>query len=41
AMYTAINLKFPDLEIEQFTEYAAYKENMQFQQYTLHITDIT
>jgi hypothetical protein len=40
AMYTAINLKFPDLGIEQFTEYAAYKENMQFQQRTLHIPDI-
>jgi len=28
AMLTAISLKFPDLGIEQFTEYAAYKENM-------------
>ena len=37
---TALNAKFPDLDINQLVLYATYKENMQFPQCTICITDI-
>ena len=39
-MKSATSVKFPDLGINQLIDYAEYKDNMQFQQRTLHITDI-
>ena len=33
-------MKFPDLGIDQLIDYHSYKENMHFQQRTLHVTDI-
>ena len=37
---SALNAQFPDLDIKQLVQYATYKENMQFPQRTLRITDI-
>ena len=40
SMVSASSVKFPDLGIDQLIDYATYKDNMQFHQRTLHITDI-
>src|SRR5215216_3825072 len=40
SMISASSVKFPDLGIDQLIDYKIYKDNMQFHQRTLHITDI-
>src|SRR5215216_5067093 len=40
SMVSASSVKFPDLGIDQLIDYNEYKDNMQFHQRTLHITDI-
>src|SRR5215216_1797430 len=40
SMVSASSVKFPNLGIDQLIDYNEYKDNMQFHQHTLHITDI-